>query len=582
MAFYKEINDMPFRDFTLSEFIRWRDIFSVFKKRDKLSKETLTFEEAIQIVYYHLAIENYGVAIKFLNNCDQTNNHIIFLKLLLYFTETDQWDIYSTDQWDIYSFGKARCEIFNTHHRNLLDLGLIQYPPALRKIGKGHYIPTLIDDEFGIKFRKDLLNDLIQIKQNCAEQQIDEYYTNLIDKRIADIVDHQDSEDMMQPWFSNPSPEELLKLAINGSEAATLIVIYSWPIKNYIAKQRPEDSDLLSLRIISKTSTKKLCNNKIQQLNISFIASILSLFRGRDIEKINELDVDSPLSLIMKCLDQAYRYLCKGGDNAGLIISYLEYFVKVGISLPERYKSICESLLLDACYKSGFLILPILRHKNRINIYANSFANSLQPISKDVIPTINELVENFFWYRDPEDSNLNVTTHPYVNVIKEDDKIIYFCSLITLSPDLWQPSCCILGINLFAEPTYKTHDDILEGILMIGKMRKLLHQHMYYLTIPVINLLKSLDDLVTEYKNIFHEEIDMIKLNEIHQKYDNILQKANDRTLEIGFVIRAILEISEFCQSYTANLKEHFKYQPNGVGYNDVAEDFYSRAKTNN
>ena len=541
MSIYKEIHGFPFRDFTLKEFANWADVFSLNKKQNFLD---MTFEHSTQIVYYHLAIENYEGAIRFLNYCTSTENQTIFLKSILNIDHSIPGDLKYIPN-----------ETFRNHIRDLFNLALINYVPAIIYISNldPNYDRNIIDLDGPIS-KDNILYDLIKIKQNCASAQIDYYYLYKINKKIERIecyYSHSNSN-QRRDW-SILTTYELFKLIINGSENAMLIALS--------CQKRVNTYQTAEIKHKSTIISNKFLHKKVQDMDLPVIVEILKVFTGLYISQINELAIDNPLNLIEACLEQAYKYLTCGGNNAKLIIAYLEYFFKVNIRLAEHYESIC-GLILEECYKVGFVILPNMYYELRPNLYKRFPIESIE----NYVKTINNLVENFFWFK----------SDPSSTIIKH--QIMCFYKLIDISPVLWKAACCVLGINLLARPDYVT-DNILEKMLKIAPYLQY-SQYLDYLIIPVKNMLEILNNLAIEYLNVFCEEVSQTKLKEIRQKIHDVDQKYREGTFEINHVIRVLLDICDFNQKYRNLLEIHYKYAPDGDAYCDIEADFYKIAKT--
>lgn len=379
MSFYKEICDIPFRDFNLKEFACWTEIFNLNKKQNFLNT---TPEHSIQIVYYHISIENYNGAISFLDCCDPTNNQVIFLKLLFFFTNIS--DVRPR------AFGLISSLPFSSYHRDLLKLGLDNYVPALKRIGNVNFINICIGLNVvpNIILVEDILADLIKIKQSCEQIQFDCYYIYHIDKRIEDLkccISNPISP-IGDTWITSPylPLNDLFELISNGSEGAAMNMFYI--MTSFCAKMNGNTVEpTTQLEIKAKKISNKFLYKKLQNMDINTIIDILKAFKQLSLERINNLHIESPLNLITKCLNVAYYYLERQNFNVGLITAYLEYFIEEeDIGLPKCYKSICKPIL-SSCYNVGLLIVPDILYLTRSNIYKKFPIESMENYARVII-----------------------------------------------------------------------------------------------------------------------------------------------------------------------------------------------------
>lgn len=552
---YHEILELPFTDFTLARFICWRDVLAVAKKH---SFKNTTPIEFIQIVYYQLAIRNYKNVKLFLPYCDQNDIQVNFLNVLLEFgEEVGNWDIFYSPFWNPYV--------------KLLDLGLLGYKPAMLAIGN---IQIKIGDHSNdiTELKAKVLDKLRRIEQNLIKIGADVYNIEAIRVTIDIILSNV-----------QPNINYILKLAVAGSNGGILRFLR--------LRLKPFTDNYLNYNNLVKIHMNDFLNiimTRLSEHNLTIIAKFLNAHSNfmKDITLLKSHSKFDPEDLIMLCVDQLYRYVNEGGDNVGIIGSYLTFFAQTKMSFENQYKIICNTTLLKF-YSNGFLFhfLFLSVHNGIItNKRPRRISYDIDIINKEVvkqvIPIIEDFVVNYFWVWD-KIIKVNCSG-TFVN-----ERIAMLDFILKISPLLWGPAMAVFGINLL-NTKWSFSQEILISLIPFNPSykRSRVRNDVSWADINnnvkcvMTNVLLELSNIDSICSDELMDEIDMDVLSPIQKKclqLNDIINSGNfDNFYDAIFLLA---EVDLFIANYRKRIKLHRKYMPDSKHYLLAKADFDNRTK---
>ena len=586
MSYYKEIHSLPFVDFTMEEFIKWRNLLRLAKKNNfKNNFKNTKNDEIIQIIYYLLAIKNYDFAQFLLDKSESDEPCITFLKILLHFGD----DVHQNHHYKSSSCDQK----FNMYHDKLFKLGEIKYVPALVIIGNINFIlvwPT--DDDARTK----IIRQLSQIEQNMIDMHMD----IICLKTVRKIMHHLTSDVNLKGCITS---EHIVDFCMAGSDASLLILLNRF---DYIGgyESPNERTAYLVSNIMDLT---KLLLDKISIPNWPIVLKSLHIYgRYNYNEQYAGWGYFDPRIIINNCIEQIYKYIDGSGDNVGIITSYLRFLSQTKMKLDDKYVELGRRII-RLFYSEGFILFPLSSRDSsysHINnnpyyeygighhIYTNLNTFDQHDVLLEQSPkTVIDFVENYFLNGDV--CSAKTVTHT---------RVCMFWFLLGISQKLWKEALCALGINLINTKTLR--------FSLISSMRKVtkssfsetvrtlefpgcMNNHFCWGLSPMYNDLKYIIEIVSvELMNIrdkyyleLAEKIDNIKVDELVQKCMFIKNKMNASTNsvtdDISEVILCCAEIDIFSLAYRIHLKLHEKFKPKGSGWFAAKKSFLDKTNPN-
>ena len=594
--YYKEIVDFPFRDYTLEEFSRWRDILKKAKNLTEGNK--ISVEDYIQIIYYQLAIENYDIAFTILETCNNLpgdNAQVIFLKLLLDILFTN---VVSNNE------GKRTMSLSGDFENGKL-LGLCQdnYRPAILLLGKheklsevsqDNYRPAILlkgNNEKASNVNRTLIDQLVRIEQVVLNNKLDKYYANNITNNISGLKFHLGEISSYDDIHSDSL--NMFRFALEGSDVYLLRVVAFCITVDTKKPSKSEDTNADCLMFVEQHAHnfEQRLIEKISTPDYLFILNLLHLFVDIDFEKEFEGNHFDYLGLIDRCLSKVYDYLVNSGNNVEIILGYLGFISTAKAKIQDNYVSICEKILFN-CYSAGLLYLPIT-FGNRCdiqNIYVCwKFNRNHADFVNSCVPVVFDLVGNYLGW-----NNRYATEQSYKNMdvygnFSIDLKIRLFDFLIETSPLLWKAAVYVFGIdlinniNLVSAETYHHIDEIVkQNMEKKHQVAQTIGKHFVSQTIEnlIIVLNYTVFDLTDHdsYFEAFGENVDKDLLETLKTKgrtlKQNLIRKGNN----LCDILLFLFEVVEFNKRYEERLNIHDKYKFDGDQYNTIKNDFDNRA----
>lgn len=582
MAYYKKIYSLPFNDFTLTEFRKWRDVLSVVKIKHF---EKITFEETIQIIYYQLAIRNYENAIFFLNKCKTTvlpeyvedEHQVTFLKILCHFED--------------YMISSRHHQTFDKYYVGLFNLGEIKYEPALLVIGCISFLPAY-PDELEIT----ILNTMVRIEINMVAIKMDFHHIENV-RNNMNRIKHK-----MEDIYHSPQLEtdfcytkKLVDLALGGSDTALLKLLFK--LKNVSKEKDTSDSDWiyhimntdgnLKHLVHSLSDIKNLLKKKILKKDYKFCVELLDLYKSNTQHNLSGYEqIINPRDFIYLCVDQIYDHLSGACDNVEIIRAYLSFLSGTNMEISSEYRELGARRLLDL-YSSGLLLFPLFGYKGSNAIYNMCKIDQYnENIVNRGIPLIVELIENYFWSRTLCDNRIVDDERFFI----DGDKILFFYNLLEISNLLWKAAICIFGINL-NNTNLRLSSDLLSSYISNGKYGSTTNMEIDIDMIPQIycywgnlieNMVKELRNLESIYVGELMEDINNIEFGALLLRAKQLCNKIQNRVLcypkHISKIIVLLLEMDVFSSTYKDQLYLHEKYKPNGEGYSSAKCHFNATA----
>lgn len=559
-SYYKEIMFIPFRNFTLTEFSRWRKILKVAKKNNFLN---IKFEDLIQIVYYQIAITNYRTALFLLETYKTDNIQAAFLKSKL----------------------AAIIVGSSLYLKDDLEFCLKNYEPSIQNVicltSIGCFSKSKINN---------VLEKLGQIEIIIASKS--NYYDSYFLPKIRNVIESIELEMKSTLPFNGRikipklAIESTLEFALGGSKIALLDIIREVGIPH------PSSSDIFILIRTNSQAISELFRTKILELDYRVIVLIFYTFQKHSQIEIDESPIELK-NLIGLCVDQVYSYILNGGDHAGIITGYLYFFANTQMVFPSHYETICELALLNL-YSNGFLTLLESRLCETVFMVMDMYCVYKKwKIDKNLdrvecyAPIIADLMENIFTCKEiykPSACSRDENTN---------DRLIIFFQILNLFPFWWKSSICIIGLNLFDKYNQRRQQFFLD-LLASGVYNNLdcvkpleFNDVRTNLVQLVDNIHEDLFNLRKIYKRVFMDDVDPIKFFELDTKYQELKQiqlhvqfKSENIVSFVSNMMCVISETYEFGLKYVKLLRLHEKYQPNGKHYSDLEESFRSKVTT--
>lgn len=592
MNSYHEIYSLPFRNFNLGQFVTWRDLLNRLKKSNF---ETASFGEFLQIVYYHLAINNHVGAIWFIKKCYMATNEytpllyqrqIIFLEIL--FHKSDNF--YSS------------CSIF--YRKILVDLCLVKYKPALllfyKKSTYFNYTRALLDfDKYFINDKDDknmigydIIIILSQIEKNMKGADIDIYYINDLRQRINDLT--QLSEEGAGVITLPILIPEILCLAKMGSNKALLKVL-GCDI-NSIEKEIGPYSNVRSVPICNidkplivsaETVLYKMLMDKISFFDVTFISALLKIYEtigNRPSTYVRKNSVIDHTKVIVTCVDSIYQYVVDGGNDMEVILSYISFVSQSTFKLNQCHVILCRAKLLEY-YSQGFIffhkdsIHDIHRHSDYLaHLYQDlNFELSREKVV-DSMDIIKDFVENAVWYSRTVNGQCEDGIPP--------GRVRLFHFMFKISPLLWEIALCIIGIDLTNETIYIGYEEQMP--FSIFSYYRPGSRYKNYTNL-VSNLLRKLLQVMQQYSTIFGSDLETVEdinikdLNRIAKRievycynfgqFSSVDQSSFDQKEILPFVYK----LCDRCIKYIKPLNLHAKYMPESKEYSIAKAHFENR-----
>ena len=587
MSIYKTIFQLPFRDFTLNEFVTWRAVLVEYRKNDK---KCIVHDDAIQIVYYYLALSCYYAASHFLTICNKDDAQVIFLALILWQWESDDAELVNNN-------------ITNDEHlKTLIHLGLIGYAPSLLIIAKKttHWIIEFAADwetdwqidwttrfplgTFNTSSRRlvetlsgitkyssldDVFDDLYKLKQNMIDAHIDEYYINDFQDKINDVelYDTNSHRPICDVRDSNLSNLELLTY---GKRMGIF-----------------DFEDGVSPKEVIKDIVNEIMG-KIVELDTNIISSLLKDY----IDSIGHIFNQNPGALpflIKFCINQMYDYLLNDGDNMCIMTLYFQFCCLNHVGFDERYLPLCKKLLKD-CISKGFLYLPFTRDNLVLEkIYKKFCFDHYDVVSENDIPVIVDLIEHCFWSTPFDNSYEYTFNNDDIKVFKNTNIKVYpkthaatltFYFLLKLSSQLWEASLCVLGAN-FRKGIIHQPEGVTKRIRLIDQLTMYVSRNSdislsnyNYLT---NNMLTELSNIISRHAQIF--KTSFLGLSELQKRSFDINSNGYRNYDNIHTRVSFLFELCIIANPFIQEIDLHLKYKPDGECYASIKEDFDNKAK---
>lgn len=564
MDYYKDIYRRPFRDFTLTEFEKWRNVLRNCKMNNFVD---VSDREMFQIVYYYLAIKNYDGASFFLDKCNSESNQFKFLKILFRLVPENSDFFY-------FSTGYLNSN-FNSDYMELFNLGVIGYRPAMLLIGGLHVMPA-----YPLEFKPTILDMLAKIIDNLLEGNIEFYFVHIV-QNIRNVM-------------LNNKPN-LVVVGTGFNELSTNWARSDGDLLNILKTHRYKHSGRLGLFRHDGCSLQNLDENIIDNATSGIITLITEKIQEPDYNSIKgfvlkvyaeSLSNPSPkcrilvhlINLTNECVNQLYQYIINGGENVNMMTSYLKFFLKIEgkVRFWKKHRAICKCLLLK-CYSKGLLFVRF-----PMNYYKGIIEESFYKVwpfekednlaIKEGVNNVVEFIENIFWFRE-----IYGGTGWYLRPF--DPKIDEFHFLLELSPLLWKASMCMMGINLINKKW-----SFSRNIFEVGKQyeqfeakRKGFRQKPLLLINVVENMMLELIMIKYRCESELMEDVDNVKLTSLGVMLRNFKQRVVTSTDYFSMfreVLFILAQMDVFASTYRDKLDIHDKYKPNSIEYVIAKESF--------
>ena len=568
MSYYKEIHSLPFVDFTMGEFIKWRNLLRLAKKNNFKNTKN---EDIIQIIYYSLAIKNYNFAQFLLDKCETDEPCITFLKILLHFGD----DVHQNHHYKSSSCDQK----FNIYHDKLFDLGVIQYVPALAIIGNINFLLVWPTDN---NARTKIVVQLSQIEQNMTDMRMDVIYLETVRKIMHNLISDVNLKGCI-------TAENIVDFCMKGSDASLLILLNKYDYMGGYSGANERTAYLVS-NIMNIT---KLLLDKISTSNWPIVLKSLQIYtQYYNEERHNHWEYFDPRIIIHNCMEQLYKYIDGSGDNIGIITSYLKFLSQTKMKFDDKYVELGRRII-RLFYSEGFILFPMSSRNSSYsqinsklyheygtghNIYTKLNTFDQHDVLLEQSPkTVVDFVENYFLNGDVP---FNVST--LVSV-----RIYMFWFLLGISQKLWKEALYALGINLINTKR------LLSGTIGSSLVSGCRYNPFCVGLSPMYNDLKyiverisiELMDIHDKYYLELAEKIDNVKVDELVQKCTFIRNKldktANSFNSDIDKVILCCAEIDIFSLTYRIHLKLHKKFKPKGSGWFAAKKSFLNKTKPN-
>ena len=553
---YYEIFELPFVDFTLTHFSRWRNLLVIAKKHRFKNTTPSGF---IQVVYYHLAIRNYRSAKWFLSRCSEVDNQVIFLKILLRFNEEK-------------NRGRIWYNFFDSTCVNLIDLGVAGYVPAMLAIGSVLLKFRITDyDEKTTDERTSIIGKLGKIVQNLIEIDADIYNIDIL-KQIIYAIESKNLGDYIDPvrvWY----------MAQAGSNTALLrFLMFSSQVNN--VKHFGKFSEKHKLEF------KELLMERILEPNYSIIAMLLDSY-PTILENGDNLRFELR-DIVIKAIDRVYLYLVNGCEHMGIMESYLNFKIKAAMSLDQHHELIFKTILLK-CYTNGYLFYYLYPSNDKFTIENK---NDTQPTNMSIYYEIDkddvtdehvtimvDLVINIFWSREicegivPEQGTFI------------GGRMFIFLLLLKINPLLWKAAVCVFGIN-FISAKLSFSQDVLnvyrnDGSWCFSSLLKSRHFHGHsneYFTLIITKVLSEVSDHENIYRDELMEEIDVKTRDVVRNKCNSVLADINSGSfVNVYRAVFLLAEIDILSRNYRSKIDLHMKYRPGSKHYLLTRDSFCKR-----
>ena len=553
---YHEIFELPFVDFTLTHFNRWRNLLADAKKN---RFKNTTQSGFIQVVYYHLAVRNYKSADWFLSLCNKDDNQVIFLKILLKFNEKKEYESVSHD-------------FFDPTYVSLINLGVTGYMPAMLAI---RYVQlkfsTMGYNNKRLDERTILINKLGKIVQNLIEVDADTYNIDILKYTILAIEANVNSD-----YFD---PVAVLCMAQSGSNAALLhflSLLSTGPYKKLF--ETPNNKTLFEF--------KELLMERILEPNYKIISRLLDIYPTLE-EQYEETRLRFS---VLKCVEQISKCLAGGCEYMGIIESYLN--LRKGFVYP-KLDAIYKNILLK-CYENGFLfyyLYPgggkfLTKDKCYVPVVDIGIYSEIdnENVTENHVSTMVDFVTNIFWSRELCCKKTNPDLYPFVG-----NRIFIFCLLLKMNALLWKAAVCVFGIN-FDSATLSLSQEVLNvyfksmhNVLYLSHFKgPYFSGHLNDDFVHIItNVLSELSNHETIYLDEMMEEIDVATLDLIRNKCNVVLSAINSGKFNNVYdVVFLLAEIDILSKPYRNKLKLHMKYRPGSKKYLIIRGSFDKKLKS--
>ena len=559
--YYHEILELPFVNFTLTHFNRWRNLLANSKKHRFKNTTPSGF---IQVVYYHLAVRNHSSAEWFLSLCDKSDNQVIFLKILLWFYEKK-------------NNGKVSYTFFDSLYVSLIDLGVAGYAPAMFAIGHVRLeLRTIKYDNKMADEMNSIIGKLDKIVQNLIEIDADAYNIDILKRTICAIG----SNTNLDLFYIDPV--NILCMARSGSNAA-LLSFFNFALQGNNIKHFGKFSEEHKLEF------KKLLMERILEPNYPIIAVLLDVY-PTILEKGANLTFGIS-DVVIKAIDQVNLYFVSGCEHIGLIESYLSFRIRHNISFDLQYESICKMILLK-CYANGYLfyyLYPhfderILKTKNKddeqstdISIYQEIDKND---VTDEHVAIMADLVINIFWSREICKGVIPAQGFFIGN------RMFMFRLLLKINSLLWKAAVCVFGIN-FINTSFSFSKDVLNiyrNPMCVRQYRPFFKDRYFngHLNDDFAHIMRNVQAEVSDHENIYREElmeeIDVKTLDAILNKCKSLLVDINSGYFDnVYHAVFLLAEIDILSQTYRCRLDLHMKYRPGSKYYLLTRDAFCKR-----
>lgn len=565
MEYYKDINELPFIDFTLNEFSKWS---AVLKNAKQNYFTDLTCEEIIQIVYYQTAIVNYDTAVYFLNKCKHPllDSQVQFLKMLIHW-ESDN-DYCSTKSLEYYE--------------KLINLCLICYKPAISYLIKRYENPGNNNSKFGSSIAHSdavKLNLLIKIETNMTESNMDVFELGRM-RGYIDELQNMLNGITTRPYFSlRFMSQKVLCDVLGGSEKAMCRLLHAdFIISTYRLMIPDEEIDNI-LKVIKEFDLQHSVERifKSMLLKPDFDNSTIVFLLRSYTFHFNILPVTHK-KILNLCIDYCYDHLLRSHNNVGIIISYLN-LLKGQIIDTKKYNMISLQSLLLLFYSEGPFFFHYTKHCSGLGgiSHKSPLDEGQEGILTDSTPFLIELTENHFWCVHWKEMTITSILTKKMRMASS------FYNMLTMEPNLWKAALAIFGLNLVNYPLKKSWNNI--HIFL-----KDFYQTMKNDTIPIVNYCadheKQLERLLTNlslelsdadlrYTEIFASDIPQI--SDLQTVLENFKTEIYRDKLEIWDLLPTILDVYVLIKKYDDFILLHTKCQPGGEIYLNSQESFNHR-----
>lgn len=553
-------------DFTLKEFNVWKNLLSIAKKQRFINT---SLQEFMQIVYYQLAIMNYKGAAYFLNKCQQDDNQVKYLRILMTF---DIDKLFESGH-SLSGYTPPFTGLYD--YFSVLELALDKYLPAMLLT---RYFIQLYPITLAVVAERGILDKLIRINQNMLEMNVDILFINLLKSNI-NILNSKISGPSQKFWtgIAYIKNINLFKIALEGSDVALLELLdelkYVRIEQNHLIFRRMASNWLRDIDPIYLLTSfpiiKEILLNKILENNFKVVIGILKICGYPN--SVGNLD-DDIFDLLNPCIEQIYKHILNVGDNFQAIAEYLRVLsiTNTNITITSKHEAICKEQVINVL-SIGLLFHDLFRNTYRLII--NDIYSKWPIETDDLADTINyamvDLMENFFWLEEPD-----YETYFFSR------RLHFLGFLFKLSPFLWKATLCVLGINTinykrtFSSKLILIYKNHCEPPITFVSPR-----HICMILINIFtNMERELLELESTYLVQFGISIDKLKLNKLLLNCENARQLfTNSGSLEIEDNFETILflfEMDIFCQEYRLHLNKHEKYKPGGKRYSNIVTHF--------